>query len=244
MIRRLVRLGLTFASADGHRGAITPGYALIETKRAAGISHADAVLRRLGQTTAGQPQQIMHRHRAARRARRDEPLATRAATPLPARKRRTPAATRAEHLVLTTQAGLPHRRAPIGSPSLHSTPVDQGWFQGGSPSTGDAVLAELLAQVADVHVDDVGGGVEVIAPHLAEQLLACEDLAGVAKERFGEREFAGAEVDRAAGDVHLAGAQVQCGVAGVQQRLFGGVWCAQADANAREELFEAKRFVM
>ena len=36
----------------------------------------------------------------------------------------------------------------------------------------DDAVAELAAQVADVHVDDVRAGVEVVAPHVREQLLA------------------------------------------------------------------------
>src|SRR5689334_18572189 len=42
---------------------------------------------------------------------------------------------------------------------------------------GDRVGAELPAQVAHVHVHDVGPGVEVHAPHVVEQLLAREHLA-------------------------------------------------------------------
>ena len=42
-------LGLTLVSADGRLGSIARGDVLIETKSATGISHADTVLRRLGQ---------------------------------------------------------------------------------------------------------------------------------------------------------------------------------------------------
>ena len=62
----------------------------------------------------------------------------------------------------------------------------------------DDAVAELAAQVADVDVDDVGAGVEVVAPHVGEQLLAGQHLAGVAQEGLGQGELAGGEVDGAA----------------------------------------------
>ena len=69
----------------------------------------------------------------------------------------------------------------------------------------DRVGAELLAQVADVDVDDVGAGVEVVPPHVDEQLLARQHLAGVAQEDLGQCELPGRQVDLAAADRAPAG---------------------------------------
>ena len=80
----------------------------------------------------------------------------------------------------------------------------------------DRVGAELLAQVADVDVDDVGAGVEVEAPDLVEQLLAGQHLAGVGHEDLGERELARRQVDLLAADGGPAGAEVEADAAGLE----------------------------
>src|SRR2546430_3224032 len=52
------------------------------------------------------------------------------------------------------------------------------------------VFAELLAQPADADVDDVGAGVEVVAPNLGEQALAAQHLARVGGEMVEKLELA------------------------------------------------------
>src|ERR1700693_3980852 len=54
-------------------------------------------------------------------------------------------------------------------------------------------VAELAAQIPDVHVDDVGAGVVVVAPDRAQDLLAGEDVTAVSHQvreqlKLGRRE--------------------------------------------------------
>ena len=103
-------------------------------------------------------------------------------------------------------------------------------------------LPSLRAQVADVDVDDVGAGVVVVAPHVGEQLLAAEHLAGVAQEHLEHRELARAELDRA------RRRRWRGGCAGRARRrrprstvALGRAALAQAHAHARQQLLEAER---
>ena len=73
----------------------------------------------------------------------------------------------------------------------------------------DPRLAELLARAPDVHVDDVRAGVEVVSPHLAQQLFGVQHLPGVAEEHFRHRELACAQVIRLPVDDGLARAEVE-----------------------------------
>src|SRR5690554_3976631 len=77
---------------------------------------------------------------------------------------------------------------------------------------GDQVGAELLAQVADVDVDDVGAGVEVVAPHVREQLLTRQGLTAVADQHLGERELARRQLDLAVPGIRPTAAQVETDV--------------------------------
>src|SRR6266480_2882676 len=45
-------------------------------------------------------------------------------------------------------------------------------------------LVDLLAQSADVNIDDIGLGIEVIVPHVFEQHRAGHYMAGVAHQVF------------------------------------------------------------
>src|SRR5258707_13733647 len=68
--------------------------------------------------------------------------------------------------------------------------------------------AELAAQVADVHVDDVRRRIVLIAPHGAEDLLARDDLAVVAHEVDEQLELRRRQGDRLAAAAHLAAEQI------------------------------------
>src|SRR5699024_2474674 len=106
----------------------------------------------------------------------------------------------------------------------------------------DRLVAELLPQIADVDVDDIRPGIEVEAPHPAEQLGTAEDLVGVFDEDLEESEFAGAELDGAIADVGAAGADVDGDVAGPQHRRLLRVGGTQAQPDAGEELVEGEGF--
>ena len=52
---------------------------------------------------------------------------------------------------------------------------------------------DLAAQVADVDLDDVGVAVEVVAPHLAQQVVLGDDVAAAAQQRLEQRELPGGQ---------------------------------------------------
>src|SRR6516164_1276272 len=52
----------------------------------------------------------------------------------------------------------------------------------GAAEGSDALGADLVAQVTDVDLDDVRARIVVVAPDMAEQLLAAQDLAGMTHE--------------------------------------------------------------
>ena len=114
----------------------------------------------------------------------------------------------------------------------------------GSPCRGRSrsVLAELAPQVADVDVDDVGAGVEVVAPDVLEQLLAAR-----APGRGGGRTSRRARTrGRSARrcrppTIDPARAQVERRVADAQDGRLGARVAAQPHPHAREQLLEAER---
>src|SRR6478735_1773657 len=108
---------------------------------------------------------------------------------------------------------------------------------------GDGVGAELPAQVADVHVHDVGAGVEVHAPHVVEQLLAGEHLPGVHHEHLGQRELAGRELHLPLTDVGTPAAYVEPDPAALQHvvaRAYA-VGLPQPQPDPGQQLREAER---
>src|SRR6516164_4437437 len=78
-----------------------------------------------------------------------------------------------------------------------------------APDGGDPVRPDLVTQVADVDLDDIGARVVVVSPDVAEQLLAAEHLARMPQEHLGQRELPRRQVDRVAGRLGLAGPQVE-----------------------------------
>ena len=101
-----------------------------------------------------------------------------ASSPISATAASAASVTRARRL-----RGAPHGR------STHPTP---------RTVCSDARLAlglELAAQVADEHVDHVGLDLGRVAPDVAEQLVAREHLAGMARERLEQLELAPRELE-------------------------------------------------
>src|SRR5437763_16768932 len=70
-----------------------------------------------------------------------------------------------------------------------------------APAVG---FAELASQIADIHVDDVGSGVVVVAPDRAQNLLTREDMASVAQQIHQEFEFGGREPYQGSVAAHFA----------------------------------------
>src|SRR3954453_1453880 len=67
---------------------------------------------------------------------------------------------------------------------------------------------DLLAQAPDVDGDGAGVAVELEVPDLVEELLAREDLAGMAGEEEEEVELAGGQVERHAVAPDIAPARI------------------------------------
>jgi hypothetical protein len=78
----------------------------------------------------------------------------------------------------------------------------------------DQRLAELAAQIAHVHVDEVRARIEVRAPGHGQQLRPGQNLARVAGERLQQRELAGGQAERPAADRRLAAQLVDADAAG------------------------------
>ena len=91
-----------------------------------------------------------------------------------------------------------------------------------SANSGDALAAQLLAQVADVHVDDVRARVEVVAPRVVEERLTAQNVPWMAEEHLRQRELARAQLRGALPDPDAPRAQVEDGIACTQHRLCGG----------------------
>jgi hypothetical protein len=60
------------------------------------------------------------------------------------------------------------------------------------------VFFEFLAQIGDVHIDDMVI-VILIAPHLLQQQGSCKNATRVARQRHQQRKLSGGELNRAPG---------------------------------------------
>ena len=92
----------------------------------------------------------------------------------------------------------------------------------------DHVLTELAPEVADIDVDHVGSGVEVVTPHVGEQQTARQHLVRVAQESLQEGELASGQLDNAPIDGGPPRAQIEGDAAGEQHRGIGGGLVTQA----------------
>src|SRR5438067_382155 len=80
---------------------------------------------------------------------------------------------------------------------------------GVTDGTDRGVVAELLAQATDADVDDVGAGIEVVAPDLGEQTLAAEHLARIGGQLVQQLELAVGELDDAVAGSRLPACRVE-----------------------------------
>jgi ribokinase len=104
------------------------------------------------------------------------------------------------------------------------------------------VVLQLLAQVANVHVDRAGVAVEVVPPHGADQLLASEHPPRVLGHVGNQRELRLGEIDRPATAVHGVALEVDLEVAHPQHGPgLTATGAAQDGAHARHELTRRER---
>src|SRR5262249_54305767 len=99
-------------------------------------------------------------------------------------------------------------------------------------------VADLVAQAADVDLDDVRIGDVVVTPDAVEERLAGEDLTGMGDQEFEEVEFARGQLDRTIGAPDLPGLAVDGQVAEAEAAGQTEVVTAQDCADAREQLLE------
>ena len=81
------------------------------------------------------------------------------------------------------------------------------------------VAVDLGAQAADVDVDDVGLGIEVVVPHVFQEHGAGDDLSGVAHQVLEQPELPGLQLDLPAGAGDGAGQQIHLQVGDFQPGL-------------------------
>ncbi|RMU70407.1 Transcriptional regulator [Pseudomonas syringae pv. aptata] len=84
-----------------------------------------------------------------------------------------------------------------------------------------AGLVDLLAQTADVNVDQVGARIEVVAPDFLKNHHSGDDLSAVAHQKLKQLEFGGQQDQRLAAATRFPGNQVQFQVGNLQYRLGG-----------------------
>ena len=105
--------------------------------------------------------------------------------------------------------------------------------------TGKLVV-DLAAQVADVHVDDVGEAVVVHVPDVFHDHGAAERAAAVAHQVFQDAEFLGSQLDVFVGARHLAADAIEQQVAHLQP-FRHGLAAAQARPHASQQFDKRKR---
>src|SRR5690349_9613512 len=105
-----------------------------------------------------------------------------------------------------------------------------------------SLRAKLLPQPADRYVHDVRARIEVVSPHLGEQLLSTAHLAGVLQHEVEKPELAVRELARPRAETSLALGQVEEQRPGLEQRvLHGRLPPPQLHANPREQLAQRER---
>src|SRR5438309_1384894 len=95
----------------------------------------------------------------------------------------------------------------------------------------------LAAQVADVDLERVGGGAEVIAPHAVEDRGARQHLARMAHQQFEQQELGARELERALAAARLVRARVELEVLEAQHLLVAlPAGAPQERAQPRDQL--------
>src|SRR5258708_26458708 len=85
----------------------------------------------------------------------------------------------------------------------------------------------LAAEVADVDLERVGVGAEVVAPDAIEDDLARHDLPGVSQQQLEERELRTCQLHRPVASLHDASGRLEAEISHTQDLLFARV---EADA--------------
>ena len=109
---------------------------------------------------------------------------------------------------------------------------------------GGPAGVDLLAQVGDVELDDVGLAAEVVVPHPVQDLRLRQHPPRVAHEEAQQLELGGGQLDRGVAAAHLVAVLVQGQIADDERRVLAGrghPGAAQQPAQPRDELLDAER---
>ena len=104
-----------------------------------------------------------------------------------------------------------------------------------------ARLVQLAPQPADVHVDDVGEGVELVVPRVVEDPVAAEDLVRVQQEEPQQAELLGAQHEQLAAVPGHPRRRVEAERPQRQDGRQRALRPAQKRADARQQFFEGER---
>jgi hypothetical protein len=113
----------------------------------------------------------------------------------------------------------------------------------GMDQTRFAVRLEFLAQIADVHFDDVALTAEVVAPYAVVDDIASEDLLRMAHEQFEQIVLFGSEIDPSVANGNLVRSQIHR--QGTVAQHGCGVFALTAtelNTNTRQQFFKSERF--
>src|SRR5438552_10180087 len=101
---------------------------------------------------------------------------------------------------------------------------------------------DLAAKIVDIHVHDVGHGVEIKFPDLLRNGSAGKGLALVAHQEFQQSKFLGAEIDVMSPAAHGVADAVDFEVCNLENRARWPASPPQHSANARGKFGKGERF--
>ena len=134
---------------------------------------------------------------------------------------------------------LLEERQPVEGVGNDITRASNGTNQG-----HQARRIDFLAQTTNVHVDEVGARVKVIAPDFFENHHAREDLPGIAHQKFQQLVLGGQQAQLLLGAAGFAGDQVELKVSDPQRCfvLVDRAFAAQQDFNPGGHFVAGKGF--
>jgi len=107
------------------------------------------------------------------------------------------------------------------------------------------VPVDLIANITDVYVDDIGVAVEIDAPDIDREVGSGDDPVPIAHQVFQQLKFLGCKFDRSAGPGYLLFVEVHFEVGGFQDIAYGfGLSSStlQKGPDLKQELAELERF--
>src|SRR5581483_7932811 len=141
------------------------------------------------------------------------------------------------------QSPMATQLASAKAPHRSSTRLRRSQAVAGIPHRVDGrVRAELLPQPPDADLDDVRAGVEVVAPHLGEETLAADDLAGMDREVVEQPKLTVGQRSVDVGEPRLPPREVEHERTGSDEvPVVGKRPATELSAHAREQLVERER---